>query len=212
MNRPALFVFVTAIGLCLSWGTAPQAQDGNAATVRTLDWKDLVPPGFDPNQLLRKYYADVATLKDGDPRAARLAEGLRKAWETAPVVAALNNQMVKLSGFLVTLEGDGKTVSEFLLVPFFGACIHVPPPPSNQIVLVRTKPFKATQMFQTVAVTGRLRTEPVRNDVASASYVIEATQVEHASSRPAPVRRCDRGLSAGVPRAPGAGECSDGTP
>jgi hypothetical protein len=86
--------------------------------------------------------------------------------------------MVKLSGFLVTLEGDGKAVSEFLLVPFFGACIHVPPPPSNQIVLVRTKPFKVKQMFQTVAVTGRLRTEPVRNDVASASYVIEAMLVE----------------------------------
>jgi hypothetical protein len=88
--------------------------------------------------------------------------------------------MVKLSGFLVTLEGDGKAVTEFLLVPFFGACLHVPPPPSNQIVLVRTaaKPFKVKEMFQTVAVTGRLRTEAVRNDVASASYVIEATHVE----------------------------------
>jgi hypothetical protein len=212
MHGTALVFFVTALGLCLPWGPAPQAQDGNAAAVRTLDWKDLVPPGFDPNQLLKKYYAEVGTLKDNDPRGARLAEDLRKAWETAPVVESLNNQMVKLSGFLVTLEGDGKAVSEFLLVPFFGACIHVPPPPSNQIVLVRTKPFKVKQMFQTVAVTGRLRTEPVRNDVASASYVIEATQVEHASSRPATVRRCDRGLSAGVPRAPGAGECSDRTP
>jgi hypothetical protein len=146
--------------------------------VRTLEWKDLVPPGFDPNDLLRKYYAEVARLTDSDPRATRLAEGLRRAWETAPVVEALDNQLVKLSGFLVTLEGDGKAVSEFLLVPFFGACIHVPPPPSNQMVLVRTKPFPVKQLFQTVAVTGRLRTERVRSDVASASYVIEATHVE----------------------------------
>jgi hypothetical protein len=95
-------------------------------------------------------------------------------------VEALNNKIVRLSGFLVTLEGDGKAVSEFLLVPFFGACIHVPPPPSNQIVLVRTaaRPFKVKQMFQTVVVTGQLRAEAVRNDVASASYVIEATHVE----------------------------------
>jgi len=87
---------------------------------------------------------------------------------------------VKLSGFLVTLEGDGKAVSEFLLVPFFGACIHVPPPPSNQIVLVRTgaRPFKIRQSFEQVSVTGRLRTERARNELASASYVIEATQVE----------------------------------
>jgi uncharacterized protein len=114
-----------------------------------------------------------------------LAEKLRKAWENAPVVDALNSKLVKLSGFLVTLEGDGESVSEFLLVPFFGACIHVPPPPSNQIVLVRTaaKPFKVKQVFQTVAVTGRLRTEAVRNDLASASYVIEATHVEPEAAR-----------------------------
>jgi uncharacterized protein len=98
-------------------------------------------------------------------------------------VTALNNKMVKLSGFLVTLEGDGKSVSEFLLVPFFGACIHVPPPPSNQIVLVRTKPFKVKEVFQTVAVTGRLRTEVARNDLASASYVLEATHVEPQAAR-----------------------------
>jgi hypothetical protein len=78
----------------------------------------------------------------------------------------------------VTLEGDGKAVSEFLLVPFFGACIHVPPPPSNQMVLVRTKPFQVKHLFETVAVIGRLRTERARNDVATASYVIEATHVE----------------------------------
>jgi hypothetical protein len=83
------------------------------------------------------------------------------------VVTALNNKMVKLTGFLVTLEGDGKPVSEFLLVPFFGACIHVPPP-SNQIVLVRTKPFKVKEV----------RTGVARNDLASASYVLEATHVE----------------------------------
>jgi hypothetical protein len=77
----------------------------------------------------------------------------------------------------VTPEGDGKSVSEFLLVPFFGACIHVPPPQSNQIVLVRTKPFQVKQVFQTVAVTGRLRAEVVRNDLASASYILEATHV-----------------------------------
>jgi hypothetical protein len=179
MNRTVLILIAAAILLCGLWLPALLAQDSRPG-VQTLDWKDLVPAGFDPNRLLKKYYADVATLRDDDPRAARLAEAIRKTWESAPVVEALNNKIVKLSGFLVTLEGDGKAVSEFLLVPFFGACIHVPPPPSNQIVLVRTatRPFKAKQMFQTVAVTGRLRTESVRNELASASYVIEATHVE----------------------------------
>ena len=182
MTRGVAFLLVVAaIGLGLLAVPAPFAQDSKAAAaigVRTIDWKDLVPAGFDPDRLLRKYYDDVDKLSDNDPRAERLTEKLRNAWENAPVVTSLNNTIVKLSGFLVTLEGDGKSVSEFLLVPFFGACIHVPPPPSNQIVLVRTKPFKVKQVFQTVAVTGRLRTEAVRNDLASASYVLEATHVE----------------------------------
>jgi len=96
------------------------------------------------------------------------------------LVEALNKRTVKLSGFLVTLEGDGKAVSEFLLVPFFGACIHVPPPPSNQIVLVRTggKPVKAARLFDMVSVTGRLQTVRTQNALASAAYVIDATLVE----------------------------------
>lgn len=145
-----------------------------------IDWKHLVPAGYDPSELMQKYQKEVSSLRDNDPRAERAAERLRQAWENAPVVQALSNKVVKLAGFLVTLEGDGKAVSEFLLVPYFGACIHVPPPPSNQVVLVRTgtRPFKVNQMFDMVSVTGTLRTERARNDLASASYVIEATQVE----------------------------------
>jgi len=150
------------------------------ADIRTIEWADLVPPDYRPAELLKKYRREVAKLRDGDRRGQELADELRAAWESAPVVEALNGKAVKLSGFLVTLEGDGKAVSEFLLVPFFGACIHVPPPPSNQIVLVRTgaRPFKIRQSFEQVSVTGRLRTERARNELASASYVIEATQVE----------------------------------
>lgn len=181
MNRTLRFALLAALFLGMPVTLTMDAGQATAAsTVQTIDWKDLVPPGYDPDRLLRQYTKDVAKLKDDDPRAEKLADALRKAWENAPVVPSLNNKTVRLSGFLVALEGDGKAVSEFLLVPFFGACIHVPPPPSNQIVLVRTgaKPFKAKEMFQTVMVTGRLRTEATRNDMASASYVIDATHVE----------------------------------
>jgi hypothetical protein len=148
--------------------------------VQVIEWKHLVPPGYDPFDALMKYNREVAKLRDDDPRALKLADELRLAWESAPVVETLNDKLVKLTGFLVSLEADGKAISEFLLVPYFGACIHVPPPPSNQIVLVRTgrKPFKLGQLFQQVAVTGRLRTERAKNELASASYVIEAVAVE----------------------------------
>ncbi|MFP3457944.1 DUF3299 domain-containing protein, partial [Psychrobacter sp. SIMBA_152] len=54
----------------------------------------------------------------------------------APVVEALDGKKVRIPGYVVQLEGDADNVTEFLLVPYFGACIHVPPPPPNQIIHV----------------------------------------------------------------------------
>jgi hypothetical protein len=173
MNILIMLAVAAAIGLGAPGALAQERPE-------PIDWKHLVPAGYDPTALIKKYQHEVSTLADTDPRAEKLAAELRQAWESAPVVASLNNKLVKLSGYLVTLEGDGKTVSEFLLVPYFGACIHVPPPPSNQIVLVRTggKSFKANQLWDLVSVTGRLKTERAQSDLASASYVLEATAVE----------------------------------
>jgi uncharacterized protein len=173
-----------AVGALTAAAQAPRDDKAAAADVQVIEWKDLVPPGWDPSDLVLRYRREVAQMKDDDPRARQLAEDLRKAWEAAPVVEALNNKTVKLRGFLVSLEADGNMISEFLLVPFFGACIHVPPPPSNQIVLVRAPrtPIKLGPTFQKVLVTGWLRTEPARHDLGSASYVIEATRVDPAGS------------------------------
>src|SRR5690606_42145125 len=75
-------------------------------------------------------------MEDNDPRAIDLMRRLREEWDRAPVVQAMNGRRIRLPGFVVPLEGDGKTVREFLLVPYFGACIHVPPPPANQLIHV----------------------------------------------------------------------------
>lgn len=73
------------------------------------------------------------------------------------VVPALDGQQVRIPGYVVPLDFDGKKVTEFLLVPFVGACIHVPPPPPNQIVHVRFAPGYATAgMFSPVWVEGRM--------------------------------------------------------
>ena len=50
----------------------------------------------------------------------------------------LIGKSIKIPGFAVPLEGDDgfEYINEFLLVPYFGACIHVPPPPPNQVIHV----------------------------------------------------------------------------
>jgi hypothetical protein len=183
MRRRVVLLLVLSLGIALYVagilsGPAPPAED-----VYVIEWNTLVPADYDPDELVRKYSAEVARLKDDDPRGKELAETLRQAWEDAPVVTFLNDKVVKLSGFIVSLEGNGEALTEFLLVPYFGACIHTPPPPSNQIVFVRTpsRPFPISRSFERITVTGRLRTEHARSARASASYAIDATRIELAS-------------------------------
>jgi hypothetical protein len=72
-----------------------------------------------------------------------------------------------MPGFVLPLEYAGKKVTEFLLVPWVGACIHTPPPPANQIVHVIVDEGNAREssgMFEPVWVTGDIFTDPaVRN-------------------------------------------------
>ena len=73
--------------------------------------------------------------------------------------AALDNQLIRMPGYLLPLEFSGQRVTEFLLVPYVGACIHTPPPPPNQIVYVKpNKPVEVKSNFAPVWVTGRMST------------------------------------------------------
>lgn len=70
---------------------------------------------------------------------------------------SLHGSRIRMSGYLLPLEVDRGEVSEFLLVPFVGACIHVPPPPPNQIVQVALAGhYSADSIFEPVIVTGTL--------------------------------------------------------
>lgn len=54
-----------------------------------------------------------------------------------PEVKSLDGQMVRVAGYLVPLDDDVRELSEFLLVPYQGACVHTPPPPPNQMIFVK---------------------------------------------------------------------------
>jgi len=69
--------------------------------------------------------------------------------------------------------------TEFLLVPYFGACIHVPPPPQNQIIYVKdTKGVSITQLWDVVTVSGTITTNSVSHDLAQVGYSMQDIQVE----------------------------------
>jgi hypothetical protein len=154
----------------------------NKDGVLVIEWDDLIPADFQPDKLFqsiaKKY--NLTELEDDDPRAEQIQSEISNIWNNAPVENSLNGRKVRLPGLVIPLEGDGKTVSEFLLVPYFGACIHVPPPPSNQIVYVTADAEKAEvhEVYEPVWVTGTLRTEQHHKDMGDSSYTIMAEKVE----------------------------------
>lgn len=156
---------------------APAATAATDPAVRDLEWDDLVPQDFRPDDLLADY--DVESMSDDDPRAQELMAKLLAMWNEAPVVEALDGQTIRLPGFVVPVEGDGRRVEEFLLVPYYGACIHVPPPPANQTVHVLAQGRNVTirGLFDTVWVTGVMRVERKSSQLAEAGYQIEAIEV-----------------------------------
>jgi hypothetical protein len=98
---------------------------------------------------------------------------------SSKTVAALNGQNIRIGGYPVPLESSAKGKSTlFFLVPYPGACIHVPPPPPNQLILVRyPHGIKLADIYAPIWVTGTLKVEPVSNDLADAAYALDATQV-----------------------------------
>jgi len=150
----------------------------SAEPPQELDWDSLMPDDFRPDKIMEKY-GDISELDDSDPRAKKMLDELEAAWNKAPVVQSLDGKRVKLPGFVVPLEGDGQKLSEFLLVPYYGACIHVPPPPPNQTVYVKVPKGDARirRAFDTVWVTGVMSAKPFTSDLATAGYQIQAESV-----------------------------------
>jgi hypothetical protein len=98
-----------------------------------------------------------------------------------------DKKRASIAGYLLPLDFDPTGNREFLLVPYFGACIHVPPPPPNQVLYVKTaKPYQMSELFEAVEVTGEMRVEPVTKDLSfmdgastvEASYSLLAERVE----------------------------------
>ena len=150
------------------------------SAVRELKWTELLPKDWNPERL----FTELGKFRDGDPRANALLEKIRKEWDKSPVVKELDGTQVRLPGFLVMLEGNSKGVTEFLLVPYFGACIHVPPPPANQIVhVVPEQPVPESLAMEALWVTGTIRNVYVDTNMGSSGYHMTGAKVEKYSRR-----------------------------
>ena len=126
-----------------------------------------------------KGFGNIGMLNDGDPKTQDLMRQLRETWDSAPTEPQLDNTRVKIPGYLVPLEESAAGHTEFLLVPYFGACVHTPPPPANQIVLVvPAKPAAGYRSMDTVWVSGTLKATRTNSPMGSSGYRLEGALVE----------------------------------
>jgi hypothetical protein len=181
-RKIALTLMVAFAGLLpLNAISAPEAP-------LELKWSALVPKGLPPAAPNKTFFSgSQAQTDDAAPPPPPLPEGKfmsmkrRQPGGDRPpqVVAELDGKRVKIGGYVVPLDFEATRVKEFLLVPFVGACIHVPPPPANQIIYVKSESgIEIAGSFDPVSVTGLMKTETAFTGLADAGYSIEAESVE----------------------------------
>ncbi len=168
-KRPAL---LTLLILLLTMSMPSWADEP-----RELDWPALIPEGAPviPPQLAPLH--DMSQLSNA--LSAESAPPARQQAPDAPVVKSLDGQQVKIPGYIVPLEvsEEGRT-TEFLLVPYYGACIHVPPPPSNQIVHIFSEMgVRVEDLYQPYWIEGKMQVRASSSELADAGYQMEAEKI-----------------------------------
>lgn len=148
-----------------------------AAAPRDLTWSEMIPPDAPPEVPNMQPLHDLSQMSD--TLSAESAPAAKQDLPNAPVVNSLDGQSIRLPGYIVPLEvSEAGRTTEFLLVPYFGACIHVPPPPSNQIVHVKSEVgVKLEELYQPYWIEGAMQVKASSSELADAGYQMEAQKI-----------------------------------
>ena len=164
------------------------AAGAQAADYRTIEWIELMPA--DDLEAFLNPPESLNDIEDGteadqiagqlDNRSAVDVDDTRykQALVSTRVIDAFDGQAIRVPGFIVPLEHDAQQrVTRFFLVPYYGACIHVPPPPPNQIIYAEyPKGFKLESLYEPFWMSGTMRTSLTENEMATSAY---AMTVDH---------------------------------
>jgi hypothetical protein len=129
----------------------------------------------------------VATVaQDAPPIDWRVLAGLDYlTGKASDTLKALNGKRVRVPGFVVPLDDFMEDGAEFLLVPYYGACVHTPPPPPNQIIFVQMEGKKAVKLalFDAIWMHGRLKIATVESPYGTVGFTIDGQKMEPYSSK-----------------------------
>ena len=146
----------------------PTLPDPDQNGIITINWDDLLPEG--EMERIEELYAASAVMTQMDHFGGQMPQ-----IGTFNVEPALIGQTVRMPGYILPLDYQpGGDITEFLLVPYFGACVHTPPPPPNQIVYVTSEePVRVERLWAAVWVTGVMTADRHMNDLGDAAYTMQ---------------------------------------
>ena len=145
---------------------------------KEVEWDELMPEGWRKKVILeltrmRRY----GSLTDGDPRADEAYARLKKTWDAAPPTKTYIGKPIRIAGYVVPLDAERMQSSDFLLVPYFGACVHSPPPPANQIILIKPPKGSRFRTMDAIWVEGILTEGKTSSEVGTSTYVLTADKI-----------------------------------
>lgn len=158
-----------ALIYCLGVLTIPQAL-ASSEPVLELSWQDLIP------EQQREQFNQFGVPEGTSFQAKRNNRPEQPMF--GDMREELNGKTIRLSGLIIPLEGDEETMTELLLVPYHGACIHMPPPPPNQIVYIKFEhPVPVRQVWDVVTVQGELSAVSISTDLAEVGYQLNGLAI-----------------------------------
>ncbi|KUF08736.1 hypothetical protein AVJ23_21265 [Pseudoponticoccus marisrubri] len=154
------------LGAAALWPAAPALATGDPQRIR---WTDLIPNGLPYGEIVGRGFVDAEEdvwIPEFDANGSALNTDLDGAY-------------IELAGYMIPLELTADGVTEFVLVPYVGACIHTPPPPPNQLVFASSAvPWPQRNLWDAVLVTGNMQARMMRTDLAQVGYTLETTYIE----------------------------------
>ena len=190
-----VFCLIPLTLLLLSCGFGGGANDQSGQEVaaesdyKTVEWIDLLPEAdlevlLNPpdylNNIVEGSEEDLRLLEQLASGNADKLDSYQQSLVSTNIREEFNGENIRIAGYLVPLEFESpEVVTQAFLVPYFGACIHVPPPPPNQIILLNTKEgLNLSDMYNPYWVSGEVSTTLQQNDLATSAYEMEVLNYE----------------------------------
>jgi hypothetical protein len=167
------------------------------ANITHLNWTALLPQT--EKQIIAQYQAPQGQAQKLEDMTAQILRSIQassdKSYQQALIstntVNNLDNLLISISGFIVPIDfHEDKSVRHLFLVPYFGACLHFPPPSPNQMIFIRLKPgFSELDITQAYIFEGRLNLDLFEDPLGTSAYTLDPISINKFYGQPDDFRK-----------------------